>query len=77
MGQSSPDSYSDIQYALNMQYAGSRQPSVPQVVSSSQSRDSELHTLEQNELLVTEKEDGYWDSGEKNSPQYKPWENLV
>ena len=52
-------------------------PSVPQVVSSSQSRDSELHTLEQNELLVTEKEDGYWDSGEKNSPQYKPWENLV
>ena len=52
-------------------------PSVPQVVSSSQSRDSELHTLEQNELLVTEKEDGHWDSGEKNSPQYKPWENLV
>ena len=44
---------------------------------SSQSRDSELHTLEKNELLVTEKEDGYWDSGEKNSPQYKPWENLV
>ena len=35
---------------------------------SSQSRDSELHTLEQNELLVTEKEDGHWDSGEKNSP---------
>ena len=52
-------------------------PSIPQVVSSSQSRDSELHTLEQNELLVTEKEDGHWDSGEKNSPQYKPWENLV
>ena len=51
-------------------------PSIPQVVSSSQSRDSELHTLEQNELLVTEK-DGHWDSGEKNSPQYKPWENLV
>ena len=52
-------------------------PSVPQLVTSSQSRDSELHTLEQNELLVTEKEDGHWDSGEKNSPQYKPWENLV
>ena len=52
-------------------------PSVPQVVTSSQSRDSELHTLEQNELLVTEKEDGHWDSGEKNSPQCKPWENLV
>ena len=52
-------------------------PSVPQVVTSSQSRDSELHTLEQNELLMTEKEDGHWDSGEKNSPQYKLWENLV
>ena len=52
-------------------------PSVTQVVTSSQSRDSELHTLEQNELLVTEKEDGHWDSGEKNSPQYKLWENLV
>ena len=52
-------------------------PSIPQVVTSSQSRDSELHTLEKNELLVTEKEDGYWDSGEKNSPQYKLWENLV
>ena len=52
-------------------------PSVPQVVTSSQSRDSELHTLEQNELLVTEKEDGHWDSGEKTSPQYKLWENLV
>ena len=51
-------------------------PSVPQVVTSSQS-DTELHTLEQNELLVTEKEDGHWDSGEKNSPQYKPWENLA
>ena len=52
-------------------------PGVTQVVTSSQSRDSELHTLEQNELLMTEKEDGHWDSSEKNSPQYKLWENLV
>ena len=53
-------------------------PGVTQVVISSQSRDSELHTLEQNELLVAEKEDGHWDSGEKkNSPHYKLWENLV
>ena len=47
-------------------------PSVTQVVTSSQSRDSELYALEQNEPLVTEKEDGHWDSGEKHSPQYKP-----
>ena len=40
-------------------------PGVTQVVTSSQSRDSELHTLEHNELLVAEKEDGHWDSGEK------------
>ena len=36
-------------------------PGVTQVVTSSQSRDSELQTLEQNELLVGEKEDGHWD----------------
>ena len=53
-------------------------PGVTQVVISTQSRDSGLHTLKQNELLVAEKEDGHWDSGEKkNSPQYKLWENLV
>ena len=40
-------------------------PGVTQVVTSSQSRDSELQTLEQNELLVGEKEDGHWDWGEK------------
>ena len=40
-------------------------PGVTQVVISSQSRDSGLHTLKQNELLVAGKEDGHWDSGEK------------
>ena len=38
---------------------------VTQVVTSSQSGDSELHTLQQNELLVAEKEDGQGDSGGK------------
>ena len=38
---------------------------VTQAVTSSQSGDSELHTLQQNELLVPEKEDGHRDSGKK------------
>ena len=38
---------------------------VTQAVTSSQSGDSELHTFQQDELLVAEKEDGHGDSGGK------------